>query len=233
MDRAEIVRSLGLCCPFQDMPAAELEALLPDLRTHEVAAGSLVWRQGDPADTLWFVVSGHVSGVMTSVDGEQVVVEVAGEGESFGAPTLFLNGGVRLVDVLALAPATLLSLRREPLLGFLERHPAALRRMLESMSMQVVAQAVQVTQVAFLDVRGRVAYQLLRLAREYGEPDPDGIRIPFRMSQATLAGMVASSRETVNRALGGFATTGVVTQRAGFFVVRDRASLEAVVAEPR
>jgi CRP-like cAMP-binding protein len=87
--------------------------------------------------------------------------------------------------------------------------------------------------VAFFDVRGRLAYQLLRLAREFGQPDPGGIRIPFRMSQVTLAGMVASSRESVNRALGGFATAGVVAQRGGFFVVSDLASLEAVVTAPQ
>ena len=67
---------------------------------------------------------------------------------------------------------------------------------------------------------------LLVLAREHGEKAGEGIRIRLKLSQATLAAMVAASRENVNRALAFFVSHGSVGQREGFFFVRDRRALE-------
>jgi CRP-like cAMP-binding protein len=56
------------------------------------------------------------------------------------------------------------------------------------------------------DVYGRIAGQLVLLAREHGEQTPDGIRIPLRLTQNDLAGLVGASRESVNKAVGFFKT---------------------------
>jgi CRP/FNR family cyclic AMP-dependent transcriptional regulator len=205
--------------PFQDVTAAELAPLLPSFRLEQRAAGALVWRQGDPADELWFVLEGLVHSIHASPDGAEVVTQVATAGESFGQPALFAPDATRIVSVVAVVPTTLLSLPREPLLRFLESHPVALRRMLESLSILVLSQSSLFGQVAFHEVRGRVASQLLRLADEYGQPVADGTRIPFRLSQGTIAGLVASSRESVNRALAAFVAAGDIRHDDGHIVV--------------
>jgi CRP/FNR family transcriptional regulator, cyclic AMP receptor protein len=58
--------------------------------------------------------------------------------------------------------------------------------------------------LASLDVPGRVASELLSLAREYGQVTPEGVRIPMRLTQADLAALVGASRVSVNQALGQF-----------------------------
>jgi CRP/FNR family cyclic AMP-dependent transcriptional regulator len=56
--------------------------------------------------------------------------------------------------------------------------------------------------VAAMDVPGRVAAQLLALAREFGEPSPGGgSLIPVPLTQSDLAGMVGTSRVRVNQAI--------------------------------
>lgn len=45
-----------------------------------------------------------------------------------------------------------------------------MRPMSESMSILMLTMSSQFSQVAFYDVRGRVALQLLNLADEYGQP---------------------------------------------------------------
>ena len=60
----------------------------------------------------------------------------------------------------------------------------------------------QIQSLAALDVYGRVARQILAFAQEYGEPTPDGaIRIPIRLTQNDMAGMVGASRVSVNKVL--------------------------------
>lgn len=222
--RDTLSRLLG-AYPFQDMSAEELTPLLPSFRRHHRETSDYVWRQGDDATDLWFVLDGQVHSIHASADGAEVVTQVAATGESFGQPALFAPVPTRIVSVIAIVPTDLASLPRDSLLRFVEAHPAALRRLLESMSILVLSQSHLFSQVAFNDVRGRVAYQLLKLADEYGEPMADGWRIPFRLSQATLAGLVASSRESTNRALNGFVASGDIRQDAGHVIVIRREGL--------
>jgi len=221
----ERVRALLRASPFQDVSPAELEPLLPSFQHHHCDAGKFAWRQGDAAADLWFVLEGQVQAVQTNVNGGQIVTGVVGAGESFGHPALFAPHARRIVSIVALVPTDLARLPREPLLDFLEKHPAAMRRMLESMSTVMLSLSSLFTQVAFHDVRGRIAFQLLKLADEYGQPVGGGLRIPFRLSQTTLAGLVASSRESTNRALNAFVASGHIRQELGYIVVLDRDGL--------
>lgn len=156
---------------------------------------------------------------MANADGAEIVTQVMGPGQSFGQPALFLPDTPRLGRCITTIESELMSLGRELLLRFLEDHPEAMRRMLESMSLLVLAQNDLYRGVAFQDVRGRVAYQLLKFADEYGEPVAGGVRIPLKLSQSTLAGLVATSRESVNRALPGFAAAGDIRQEQGQVII--------------
>jgi CRP/FNR family cyclic AMP-dependent transcriptional regulator len=80
--------------------------------------------------------------------------------------------------------------------------------------------------LAALDVPGRVASQLLALAREYGESRPEGTRIPMRLTQSDLAALAGASRVRVNQALGYFRKRDVIsTDREGYITVRDEDAL--------
>lgn len=62
----------------------------------------------------------------------------------------------------------------------------------------------QLEAMATLSVQGRLARLLLDLARDYGCPNafedaPGAIEIPFRLTQADLANMIAATRVQVNQ----------------------------------
>lgn len=219
---AETVRVLARCTPFQDCAPAELTAMLPAFRRHTVPAHGVIWQEGDPADHLWFVLDGYLHTLLTSADGDQVVTQVIGPGQSFGEPALFLRDGVRISTVNALSQALLLSLDRGRLLRFLQTHPDGMRRMLEGMSGMILKQSELYRHTAIRAIRGRVAYQLLLLADEYGHPSDGGIALPFTMSQTTLAGLVAGTRESVNRTLAALSAARVIGHVDGHLVILDR-----------
>jgi CRP-like cAMP-binding protein len=216
--------------PFQDSTRAEVEALLPSFRRHSFAPEQFVWQAGDPADHLWFVIKGQIRNVITSADGGEMITQVAGPGESFGQPALFLPGRSRIGTCIATGPTELLSLGRDVLLRFLQTNPAALRRMLESMSLLIFDAGGMLREISFRDVRGRVVYQLLKFAEEYGEPVPDGVRISLKLSQTTLAGLMASSRESVNRVLAALVASGHIRQDGGYIVLTRADDLRHVLA---
>ncbi len=215
---------------FRDLEKRDVDDLRPHLRQRAFARGELLWSEGDPATALYIVVEGQLKSYRVSRDGVELILEIAQSGDVTGAVGLFHPAGVRLVCVCAMEPTMCLTIARDPLLAFMTQHPPVMRRMLESLSQVAGRAAYSLTDVAFDDIRQRVARTLLDLAREQGEPTPSGVRIRLKLSQTTLAAMVAATRENVNRALAQFLAQGVVSQRGGFFFVHDRGALENEIA---
>jgi len=211
---------------FQDLAVSDVEELVPDVRELAYARGEPVWLEGDSATVLCVVAEGQVKAHRVSRDGREVILAVYPAIAVTGEVGLFHPAGFRWLSLEAMTATRCVMIPRGPLLGFLSRHPAAMQRMLESLSMAAVRSAYSYSGMAFEDIGRRVAGLLLYLAEEYGEATSDGIRIRMRMSQADLAAHVAASRENVNRALTRFAAGGVVSQRDGYFHVHEIGSLE-------
>jgi CRP-like cAMP-binding protein len=217
---------------FHDLPRRDVEELLPVARQVTYARNEAVWNEGDPAAALYVVAQGQLKSYRLSRDGSEVILEIVASGEVTGEVGLFHPSGVRRVCVTAMEPTVCLTISREPLLAFMTRHPAAMLRMLESLSEVAARAAYALTDLAFDDIRRRVARILLDLAREQGEPTEAGVRIRLKLSQSTLAAMVAASRENVNRALALLLASGAVVHRDGFFFVNNLPLLEREVAGP-
>src|SRR5205085_12290230 len=79
--------------------------------------------------------------------------------------------------------------------------------------------------LAYRDVTMRLARRLLELCREHGVETRSGVRIPLRVSQSTLAGMVGATREGVNRALGSLTRQGVLFSASGSITIIDMRAL--------
>jgi CRP-like cAMP-binding protein len=211
---------------FRGLTREDVAELLPSVRQRSFARGEALWHEGDPATELYIVARGQAKSYRVSRDGVELIVGIVSPVDSLGAVGLFHSGGVRLVSVGAMEPTVCLTIPRDQLVAFMAHHPPVMLRVLETLSELAHRATYFLTDVAFEDIRRRVARTLLDLAREQGEPTDDGVRIRLKLSQTTLAAMVAASRENVNRALALFVSQGVVSQREGFFVVRDRKALE-------
>jgi CRP-like cAMP-binding protein len=223
MDLAGVLLGCDLFC---ELSRAEVEELVPHVRTVRFDRGEQIWNEGTPAVELYVIAKGQVKSYRVSRDGAELILELASAGDCLGEVGLFHPGGVRLVCAAAMEPTVCLMIGREPLVEFMARHPVVMLRMFETLSETAGRAAYSLTDVAFEDIRRRVARTLLALVREQGEASTAGERIRLKLSQTTLASMVAASRENVNRALGTFIFNGVVSQRDGFFFVHDRQALE-------
>jgi CRP/FNR family transcriptional regulator, cyclic AMP receptor protein len=210
---------------FRELARSDIEELLPVVRELRFARGEQVWGEGAPATELYVVAEGQLKAYRVSREGGELILKVMSSGEITGEVGLFHPAGVRWVCVGAMERSVCFTVPREELLAFMTRHPIAMRRMLESLS-----ELNYLSDVAFEDIRRRVARTLLALAAEQGELVPSGVRIRLKLSQTTLAAMVAATRENVNRALATFISRGDVSQQEGFFFVHDREALEGVVS---
>jgi len=79
--------------------------------------------------------------------------------------------------------------------------------------------------LAFLDVAGRLAKKLLELAATNGVKRQDGVLLDMLITQEELANMIGVTRESVNRNLSLFRRIGLVAKEGRRFVLRDPAGL--------
>lgn len=210
---------------FGDLSVPDVEELVPDLRERAYGRGQVLWVEGDRAEELVIVAAGQLKAHRVSEDGRQVIMGLYPAVSVTGEVGLFHPRGTRWLGLDAMTASRCLLLGRAPLLSFLARHPAAMQRMLERLSIAAVQAANSLSRIAFDDIGRRVAGAILALAAEHGERVPEGIRIRLRLSQGELAAHVAASRENVNRALATLMAAGVVSHRDGHFHVHDVAQL--------
>jgi len=216
VDDVEVLLGTDL---FQDVTPAELGSLLLAVRRHRLARGEYFYRVGEPSTRLWVLVSGQAKMAMITPDGDETVLDVMLPGQLFGLPGLFSSTAHRVGESVATEPSVAVSIERDALMVFLERHPAAMRRTLTRLADLVREYAEALMLAAHDDLRGRVARRLLDLAGLHGEQDENGVRIGARVTQETLGAMIGASRAKVNRALAEFVAQGHIRNDAGVITI--------------
>jgi len=114
---------------FEPVAAARL---LDNCQTVEFADGSVIFREGDPADALYLVLQGQVS-LTSSVAGRREYLAMAGEDECFGEFGV-LDGEARCAEATAIGAVRLVRIPRQAFLDELggdENNPA-IRLMIRS-----------------------------------------------------------------------------------------------------
>jgi CRP-like cAMP-binding protein len=101
---------------FAPLAPPRLEELAARLRPQEVAAGSEVFRQGDPGDRFYVIDAGEVE---VRMDGS--LVRKQGPGDYFGEIAL-LHDSPRTATVVAATPLRLYGLEREEFIGAVTGH---------------------------------------------------------------------------------------------------------------
>jgi CRP/FNR family transcriptional regulator, cyclic AMP receptor protein len=215
----DLVAVLAESSLFSGMPRQDLEALAPAARSRTFRKGSYIFREGDVGNALYVIQRGQVKISRMGRGGEEAVYAILVAGDSFGEIALLSGDAARTADAQAMELTECVSVAKDPLLAFLDLHPALSRHLMRALARYVQQLDESLAEIAFLDISGRVARKLLDLGQSHGRKTGDGIRIDLRLSQRTLASMVSASRENVNRALQRFVVNGDIKQDGGLITI--------------
>jgi len=213
----EVLRKVPL---FAGLPETELVAFAELVRERSYPKGSVILFEDDPGDALYLVATGQVKVVLIGEDGREVILSVLGEGSFFGEMAL-IDDQPRSAHVIAMTDATVLMLRREDFQARLRRSPEIAIGLLRELSRRLRRADEKIGSLVLLDVNGRVADVLLRLADE----EPEG-RITNKITHHVIAQMIGSSRETVSRTMRELVDKGMIDVSRKDIVIKDRGSLE-------
>jgi CRP-like cAMP-binding protein len=166
----------------------------------------------------------------TSVDGREVTLNVIGPGEIVGEIAL-LDGRPRSADAVAADDTTMMVIERRFFLPFLIRHEGLVERMLAVLCDRLRRTSAALEELALLDLPGRLARLLVKLAGDYGRAVDGGVRIDIRMSQRDLSNLVAATRESVNKQLRIWKDAGILDMEGGHVVIHDLPALYRTLGE--
>lgn len=188
--------------------------------TRRYKKGHLVFRQGDPGHCLFVLVDGLVKVVVTSEQGEEMVLVTLEPPATFGELAV-IDGRPRSASVEVIEPATVLSLERSTLLELIDRQPAVREGLLRSLGGLLRRLTDQASDFVFLDLQGRVAKLLVRLAESQPGGGSGETVLDLRLTQGDLAHMVGGSRQRVNQILRSLEDRGYLELRSRKILVKD------------
>ena len=96
---------------------------------------------------------------------------------------------------------------------------------LAALAQEIRRVTTHVEELHFLDLAGRLAMRLVRLAREQ-DPDADEIRLDWPYTQSDLASMIGGTRQSVNKLLSGLVDRGLVIIEKDTLLIPDVEALE-------
>jgi CRP-like cAMP-binding protein len=204
---------------FADLEPAHLDVLCRAATFRPYAAGETILREDEPGDLFFVIVRGQVKVFVDSEHGREVVLTHLQAGDFFGEMALFDNEA-RSASVSALTASELVVLRRKDFLVVLEEEFPIARRIFAALSVRLRRANEMIESLVLLDVGGRLAGYLLRLAHEVGTPQEEGWFSVSRPTHQVIANTIGASRETVTRLLRQFLDRGLIRMRGSTVWIR-------------
>jgi ABC-type nitrate/sulfonate/bicarbonate transport system ATPase subunit len=174
-----------------DEPLSNLDAeLRVEMRLH-------LARQGEKAETLYYIVKGSVAVLIKDEEGKEMILSYLNQGDFIGELGLFEEGQERSAWVRAKTACEVAEISYKKFRQLIQVNPDILMRLSSQMARRLQVTSEKVGNLAFLDVTGRIAQTLLNLAKQ---PDamthPDGMQIKITRQEIGRPGDVRGIDES-------------------------------------
>lgn len=223
MNRIDTASLLSELPMFAALSESELERLAVATAQQRAAAGSRLFRRGDPCNGFHVVVRGRVKLVLETAEGAEKVVDIAGPGQSFGEAVMFLQKPY-YVSAELLEDSLLLHIGKSAVFAEIDRNPDFAKRMLGGLSARLHRLVGDLEAFTLRDGTHRVASYLLGQA-EAQESTAGAFEFKLPVSKGVLASKLNITREHFSRILHELSAAGLVRVQGPVIRVLDAAGL--------
>ncbi len=171
------------------------------------AANKVIFSQGDPADSAFYVQNGKVKVTVLSKRGKEAVLAILGAGDFFGEGCL--SGQTRRVtNATTMSECTIVRLKKPAMLRVLRSEPKFSELFIAHLLRRNIRVEADLVDHLFNSSERRLARLLLLLA-DFGERGTaEAVIAPIR--QETLAEMVGTTRSRVSSFMNKFRRQGFI-----------------------
>jgi CRP/FNR family cyclic AMP-dependent transcriptional regulator len=225
---AEVVELLGRVPAFSTLEVGDLERIAEVAVPREFEPGQVVFREGDASDTCYVVREGYARAVRTHGDGRTITLATFGPGDIFGELAMFEDER-RSATIEAIEPTSVVGVLGPDMRRLMGEHPAIAARLVVALGRRLREMNERLSRQSFQTVQSRVAVVLRQLVEQEVAAGRDGSDVLVTATQADLAQLAGSSRESASRFLAVLERAGVISQGRGRLTVHDAAALDQYV----
>jgi len=225
---AEIVELLGRVPVFSTLEHDDLERIAELAVPRAFEPGQIVFREGDASDTCYIVRSGRARAVREHPDGRTITLATFGPGDIFGELAMF-EDELRSATVEAVQRTNVVAVLGPDMRRLMVEHPQIAIRLVVALGRRLRETNDRLAKQSFQTVQSRVAVVLGELVAQAVEAGASEQEVLLTATQADLAKLAGSSRESASRFLAVLERAGVISQGRGRLVVHDPAALDGYV----
>ena len=215
--QTELLKSIPY---FSGLSTAELDTIKEHIFEKSTEGKDLILLEGEPADAMYFVVSGVVKVFKTSSEGKEQILSFIRPGESFNDVSVF-DGGPNLSSVQAIGPVVLYGIRSSDLEVILRNYPQVSLNVNRVLSQQMRHMVSLVEDLSFKHVISRVAKILLEYSGNGTGPKP-------KLTQQEMAAMAGTAREMIGRSLKSLEDEGAIKLEHQRIVITNKEALREI-----
>jgi len=220
-----LLRGVGV---FETLAEPDLRRIAQLAVPRSFAQGEVIFREGDSSDTCYVVSSGHARAIREHPDGRTITLAHFGPGDIFGELAIFDDEN-RSATVEALDALQTIAILGPDFRRLLDEHGEMAVKLVVALGRRLREANERLARQSFQTVQSRVATVLADLvdgARKEGQGERD---VLVTVTQADIAQLAGSSRESASRFLAVLERAGVITQGRGRIVVNDPSALRGYV----
>ena len=199
-----------------EMDVKVLEQFLHHCSRSTIPKKHLIVREGDPADTLYYLIEGSATVLIEDAEDpeHEIILAYLNQGDFIGELGLFFRTSNRSSMVRARSDCVLASIKYDDLNQLFDNelkdvHAQIMTSVGRQLAQRLLSTSRKVGQLAFLDVTGRIARTLLDMCEApEAMSHPDGTQI--HISRQEIARNVGCSREMAGRVLRSLAEQGMI-----------------------
>lgn len=213
---------------FTGLSDEDREAIAAVSISRNFRAGEVVFREGDGGDTCYIVRSGLARAIRQHPDGRSITLSHFGAGDIFGELAMF-DEEPRSATVDVIEDLEVVAIPGRDMQRLMREYPEIGVKLTAALAQRLRATNERLARQSFQTVQSRVAAvlaQMVGAARGASGGDSD---VVITLTQAELAKLAGSSRESASRFLATLERSGVITQGRGRLTVHDPSALEGYV----
>lgn len=224
----EVMELLGRVPVFATLEAQDLRRIAEVAVPRRFSAGQVVFRKGDASDTCYIVRSGRARAVREHPGGRTITLATFGPGDIFGELAMFEDER-RSATVEALEQTVAVAVLGSDMRRLMAQHPDISMRLVIALGRRLREMNERLARQSFQTVQSRVAVALSELVGQAIAEGAPTVDVPVLITQAAIAQLAGSSRESASRFLAVLERAGVITQGRGRILVHDPGALDAYV----
>jgi CRP-like cAMP-binding protein len=227
-DSAERVALLGHVPVFAGLSEDDLVTVAEVSVSRHYAAGEVVFREGDEGETCYIVRTGLARAIRQHSDGRSITLSHFTAGDIFGELAMF-GGEPRSATVDVIEETEVIAVPGREIQRLMREHPEISVKLIAALAQRLRATNERLARQSFQTVQSRVAAVLGQMVAAARDGNPSEADVVITLTQADLAKLAGSSRESASRFLAALERSGVITQGRGRVTIHDPQALEGYV----